>query len=1798
PHPQEYTIDEALGYDRRLLPGDEDEDEDEDDVKDVGGSTLRQRAIFREFYSKLGQLSQLRVLNMNRSRYSVRVKDELKLVLPGLQQNLARWELDLADGYYIGEPELKFFGTHFGYGYDFTNSEDNDRDRLEGKTRVAELEVLVWNGRALGKYVCYEVLGWAEGQGFRLKIAQEYGPMSSTLPTSPFDVPEIASLIASYISKDSDLARCARVSRSLYDICIPILWKSIHFNHLFFRRDPDFDKEDYQVDLIRSGKLSFIKELTITYDVTDDDVEMIAEHCTGLKALNFDGVKLTAENLAKLIPSNRHQTEDIDVDDRSKRRKTRLTINLESLSFKECFGVAGAACLDIVSSLGPQLKQLLFEDFDDITDQDMIKVVQRCPNLVSLQLEKTSITDEFLKYIAQIFQASDSSSTPGLHKRHLENLNLDLNRQVSGKGILPVVMTCRSSLKSLSAQVVGSVGDEVLFALVGDHDGKTAAEGSKVGPHFTSQPNVLQQTSDKKSSIAHYRFSPNTVLTEIRLSQSVGLTDVGLEILFRFATELGSIDLDGSDIGDGALMVLAEMYRNRMNALGLGVPAAWREHILADERVQAMSRAGATVESLLAAGTTVPSSDIGVKVFTGGHVPDPHPEEDDPEEDDSVEAEYYDHMAMYGDEGDGDDDGDVKDVRHYTPRQRAILREFYSKLGQLSQLRVLIMNQGRYGVRVKDGLNLVLPGLQQNLMRWELDLEDGYFMGNLEMEFFGKHFGYGHTCTDWEEGDEDLLEGEPRVAALEVLVWNARALECVFDEILEWTMHQGFRLERGMKIRFQPRLPFAQHHTSKNTSSSMPNPEIHARQSVQNNSGPMSSTLPTSPFDIPEIASLIACYIADNSDLARCARVSHSLHDICIPILWRSISLSSDAAMKVWHRDGGFRTGLIRYSKFCPIEQLHLTHTRVQDGDMELIAENCTRLKTLDLTATNVTTETLRVLIHSDPHRTRNSGAGEGGKKRKIKSGPLTKRSRRSGQYADDDDHDDDDEVEYEDEDEVESGKDELDQDSSVRRTMPFTELTETETEREPDSQYESVGIEHSTATESEQDSNQPTGPILIKSKASALLELPIPLHRSAGTARPVKFKGVKTPFPFSLESLILKRCPNLAGPSCLEVVSLLGPQLKRLVLNHVSDITDQDMIKFVKHCPNLVELQLRGTEITDGFLVSFAQEFLPSDSLSTPRSRHRQCLENLNLDMTSASSTGLLPMIKACKSHLNTLSMHHLHGVADDVLFALFEDPGNQHATTVSMTAPTSLTTQALAFGSVSDHVLPMTTYQFSPNTVLTDIHLAFCSLITDAGFEILFRFATELVSVDLSGCELKDETLMVLAETYRNRMKTLGLGMPAAWRDHLIAEENKAHVLDQHVTTTGMEGHHHPPDVDATVPHHTTTRITTTPTLDNKSSSSDVDSKVFTDGRVPGGLRKLLLPHCKHLTNKGARAILRSCVGLEILDIGNCSGFTLELFQGPWACVGITDLHMENMALQVSLVDLGFAQYEDTTVLKKQILEENKEWFWRHPSQLNEYPQEEDFDEDGHYDHVVIPIVRRHTASSDESSDDEIDNDDDDHDNGAMDEDEDDDNDVVDNDEKANKARRSSFAAGSDGMSEDDEDEWEGYDRRRKARRKEAQRRPVPSELRRNNPRQRSILRAFYSKLGQLSQLRILNMTNCNFRIRVKDGLGLILPALQRNLIEWRLNLVPSYRLQNMELEFFGKHFGYGCDFTPEENKNDEEEKEKEEGEEKKQQTRTGKLRVLVLEATSLDHVNPKVLHWALHQGFHLNFEDGHEW
>ncbi|KAF9558244.1 hypothetical protein EC968_007208 [Mortierella alpina] len=1260
--------------------------------------------------------------------------------------------------------------------------------------------------------------------------AQNSDPTSFTMPTSPFDIPEIASVIASYISR-SDLVRCARVSRSYHDMFIPFVWKTIDFFSLDVREEPD--EEGHLMTPYQEGKLPFIEELTLTFQVSEEVAKMIAEHCTGLKVLNILTAIVSDESLAILIPGDRSQTADVDPDHQSNTRKTRFPTNLVSLIFKNCWEVAGPSCLEAVALLGPQLKRLYLDNFEDITDQAMINAVRRCPNLIDLRLNSITITDEFLKTMAQDFPPSDFISTPGLHRRPLGHLNLDWMSEVSNEGVIPVVMACRSTLKTLSLQDVRGVNDKLLFVLFEVLQNEKVTEGLKVALDLTTQVSALQLFDDK-TPIMHHKFSPNTVLTEIRLSHCHDVTDVGFKTLFRYATELASISLEGTDVKDGALMVLAETYRNQMTALGLGVPTAWREHVLADARVQAMSREGGAAEGHQAITTAVINatkdsdtrlgrlrrlslygsyhitnkgvraivrSCVGLEFLDIGDCPglslglfqgpwaslrlkdlsmskmaleitpedpedldgedlDEDPDDEDPdfEEVDEIRgfyralraASYEEELvecsrfplatAPYPQEDDFDGTGNydhmalplIYDYRgrqlgnaqkRNTPRQRAILRQFYSKLGELSQLQALNMSYCEFRVRIKDGLELVLPGLQQNLINWDLDLADGYNIENSELEFIGKHFGYGYDFADKKDCNQARLEGKTRPAKLQKLLLLERAYKHVSPEVATW------------------------------------------------------------------------------------------------------LTITS----------------------------------KIRDEDMEMIVEHCIGLKVLHFVDAHVTAESLAVLISSDRNLTEDTDPDHQSKRRKIR-------------------------------------------------------------------------------------------------------------------------------FPSNLESL---RSPT------------------QTPLNRFKDITDHDMINVVRRCPNLVALKLKSTTISDRFFMTLALEFPPSDCTPTSR-RYRQRLEALNLDLTKVSEEMILPVVMACRSTLKTLSVMHLEGVNDKLLFALVKGLNNETPTEGPKIVP-DLTIQANPLENTNDKT-PIMLHPFSPNTVLTEIRLSQSFGLTETGLQALFRFAIELVSIHLCTCNVEDNVLMVLAETYRTRMKALGLGVPAAWREQVLADEKVQAMARQKAAAGGHQG----------------VCSAATSATEESMICDDNDAKVFTGGHVPGGLKSLSLRRCKFNTNKGVRAILRSCVGLELLNVGGSSGLTLELFQGPWASLRLKDLNISKMALEITPQhpeDLGdghtFYRAKRAASYEEELAESV-----RFPLATVPYPQEDDFDERGNYDHMSMR--------------------------------------VDDYDDHGNVVRR-------------------------------------------NNPRQRAILRQLYSKLGQLSQLQALNMSYCSFRVRVKDGLHLILSGLQENLTSW---------------------------------------------------------------------------------------------
>ncbi|KAK3818652.1 MAG: hypothetical protein J3Q66DRAFT_368728 [Benniella sp.] len=94
--------------------------------------------------------------------------------------------------------------------------------------------------------------------------------------------------------------------------------------------------------------------------------------------------------------------------------------------------------------------------------------------------------------------------------------------------------------------------------------------------------------------------------------------------------------------------------------------------------------------------------------------------------------------------------------------------------------------------------------------------------------------------------------------------------------------------------------------------------------------------------------------------------------------------------------------------------------------------------------------------------------------------------------------------------------------------------------------------------------------------------------------------KAAREQFPYFLEELIMNKCPELLGTTCLPIISRLGPQLTHLALDRVEDVMDEDMLHVWRHCINLRGLSLNETVFTDILLVAMTESMNASPDSST----------------------------------------------------------------------------------------------------------------------------------------------------------------------------------------------------------------------------------------------------------------------------------------------------------------------------------------------------------------------------------------------------------------------------------------------------------------------------------------------------------------------------------------------------------------------------------------------------------------------
>ncbi|KAF9904562.1 hypothetical protein BX616_001255 [Lobosporangium transversale] len=787
---------------------------------------------------------------------------------------------------------------------------------------------------------------------------------------------------------------------------------------------------------------------------------------------------------------------------------------------------------------------------------------------------------------------------------------------------------------------------------------------------------------------------------------------------------------------------------------------------------------------------------------------------------------------------------------------------------------------------------------------------------------------------------------------------------------------------------------------------------------------------------LPKVLTRIVHFLP-KKDLPNVCRASRLFHSVAIPELWHTVYVNDNTYDDDFYddeeeeeeeeeqeqtqannkgkqsksspeeRSKNLRLGLVRYGRF--VKNLIISP---QAGDIELIAKNCTRLESLDLSGSAVNEASLRILIHSDPYKTSPQPTGAAQKrKRPMATTDGRKGKRHAGAEgidgADVEDNEDDDAYE--------------DMNAKMLRFRS-----------------EAVGENKSEYYQWENTHDEP--PSATGSK-----------------------QGSKIQFPFFLERLILNGCSRLTGKACAAVVPLLGPQLKSLQLESVPKVTNPDVTTIFEHCPNLTRVNLAGAKITDDFL----------KLLGDPNSNLHRSMEYMDVNQVRVTDQGLVPLIRASQKTLKSFSCESNHAVTDEILVAFVEDPASvMNHNGVVFDQPRSV-----------EELIKLETV---PNKALRHINLRNCNKLTDEGMAILLKQTIMVQSVVLEKTRAGDNALLALAQSSRTYMETvLGVGTPEAWHNHAsLSELKRGYVEDSKAAKAAAERERE---------------------LLKTSNQPTTESMVFKGDTIKGGLDLLSLKGCKNVTNKGVRAIVRSCISIRGLILSHCPRVSLEFFRGPWAA----GKHLE-------FLDLATVSLEVTSTHHK---ETNEEYF----------------------DSLRFPIE---FASERERGDKDLD------DNGG-----------ADYITLSEKPQRKQWVCIRDTR---------------------------PPHF--NTPRERTVLRNFYHKLGTMSKLRELDTCDGDYRIRVKDGLDLVLPALQQSLVTWNMVRRLGYCVGGRELVWFGKHFGYGFDFTAKDTERQKQEAQVREGKKK----RISKLQRITVRDHSTEGIDGDIYDWFINQGISLDEDD----
>ncbi|XP_061679233.1 F-box and leucine-rich repeat protein 13 isoform X2 [Syngnathoides biaculeatus] len=312
------------------------------------------------------------------------------------------------------------------------------------------------------------------------------------------------------------------------------------------------------------GECRNLQELNVSecFNITDAMIESIVEGCNSLLYLNLSGTLLTDATLRELAShcinlqylslAYCHKMTDEGFEYLSSGQGCH---NLLHLDLSGCSQVT-ATGFAYISEACPYLREVLLNDVHDLSDNAISALMARCHCLASISLlEAWQLSDAAVKAIAEVAKLKSFSLEGNNHVSHvswkalcsgsrgLRRLHV-VHCHKMGDTALKSVATLRN-LQYLDISLCSRVTDKGLLTL---------AESPSANKLRELNVSYCCQITDAAIGVIGHRF---TKLSHLNLSYCEQITDAALECLM--GSSISSLDISGCNIQDDGLAALEEV---------------------------------------------------------------------------------------------------------------------------------------------------------------------------------------------------------------------------------------------------------------------------------------------------------------------------------------------------------------------------------------------------------------------------------------------------------------------------------------------------------------------------------------------------------------------------------------------------------------------------------------------------------------------------------------------------------------------------------------------------------------------------------------------------------------------------------------------------------------------------------------------------------------------------------------------------------------------------------------------------------------------------------------------------------------------------------------------------------------------------------------------------------------------------------------------------------------------------------------------------------------------------------------